>query len=67
MKLLLKNWANLKIYLFQTFPFFGVVAKLLTEEGKEIKGPGEGYLVINPFIIYTIFGDINNMYYFIKQ
>ena len=32
-------------YFFQTFPFFGVVAELLTEEGKIIEGEGEGYLV----------------------
>lgn len=29
----------------QTFPFFGVVAELVTEEGKLIEGTGEGYLV----------------------
>lgn len=27
-----------------TFPFFGVVPVILNDEGKEIEGPGEGYL-----------------------
>ncbi|GFY68017.1 acetyl-coenzyme A synthetase [Trichonephila inaurata madagascariensis] len=27
-----------------TFPFFGVVPVILNEQGKEIEGPGEGYL-----------------------
>jgi len=31
--------------LLQTFPFFGVVPELVTEEGKLIEGAGEGYLV----------------------
>ena len=31
--------------ILQTFPFFGVVAELVTEEGKLIEGAGEGYLV----------------------
>ena len=30
---------------FQTFPFFGVVPKLINEEGKIVEGKGEGYLV----------------------
>ena len=29
----------------QTFPFFGIVPVLLSDEGKEIEGAGEGYLV----------------------
>ena len=33
------------VLLLQTFPFFGVVPELVTEEGKLIEGPGEGYLV----------------------
>ncbi len=32
-------------YFSQTFPFFGVVPELLTEDGKVIEGEGEGYLV----------------------
>lgn len=42
-----------------SFPFFGVVAKLLSEEGKEITGPGEGYLVFEipwPGMMRTIYG-----------
>lgn len=42
-----------------TFPFFGVVVKLLTEDGKEIKGPGEGYLVFErpwPGMMRTVYG-----------
>ncbi|GAB6033029.1 Acetyl-coenzyme A synthetase, cytoplasmic [Chamberlinius hualienensis] len=43
-----------------TFPFFGVVPSLLDESGKEIEGPGEGYLVFNkpwPGIMRTVYGD----------
>jgi len=32
-------------FCLQTFPFFGVVPELLTEDGKVIEGEGEGYLV----------------------
>ena len=39
------GWIDLLISWFQTFPFFGVVPELLTEEGQVIKGKGEGYLV----------------------
>ncbi|XP_035227634.1 acetyl-coenzyme A synthetase, cytoplasmic-like [Stegodyphus dumicola] len=41
------------------FPFFGVVAKLLTEEGKEITGEGEGYLVFErpwPGMMRSVYG-----------
>ncbi|KAG8233845.1 hypothetical protein J437_LFUL006868 [Ladona fulva] len=43
-----------------TFPFFGVLPVLLDENGKEIQGPGEGYLVFRrpwPGIMRTIFGN----------
>jgi acetyl-CoA synthetase len=43
-----------------TFPFFGVVPALLTEEGKLIEGPGEGYLVFTkpwPGIMRTVYGN----------
>uniref|UniRef100_A0A0B6ZVD5 acetate--CoA ligase n=1 Tax=Arion vulgaris TaxID=1028688 RepID=A0A0B6ZVD5_9EUPU len=43
-----------------TFPFFGIVPALLTDDGKEISGPGEGYLVFKqpwPGIMRTVFGD----------
>jgi len=43
-----------------TFPFFGIVPSLLTDEGAEISGPGEGYLVFKqpwPGIMRTVFGD----------
>ncbi|XP_059141970.1 acetyl-coenzyme A synthetase, cytoplasmic-like [Physella acuta] len=43
-----------------TFPFFGIVPALLTDEGKEIVGPGEGYLVFKqpwPGIMRTVFGN----------
>ncbi|XP_042897518.1 acetyl-coenzyme A synthetase, cytoplasmic [Parasteatoda tepidariorum] len=42
-----------------TFPFFGVMPKLLTEEGKEINGEGEGYLVFDrpwPGMMRSIYG-----------
>ena len=33
-------------FCLQTFPFFGIVPALMTEEGKEITEPGvKGYLV----------------------
>ncbi|ESO86719.1 hypothetical protein LOTGIDRAFT_128665 [Lottia gigantea] len=43
-----------------TFPFFGVVPALLTEEGREIEGPGEGYLVFKkpwPSLMRTVYGN----------
>ncbi|CAG5133632.1 unnamed protein product [Candidula unifasciata] len=43
-----------------TFPFFGIVPALLTDDGKEISGPGEGYLVFKqpwPGIMRTVFGN----------
>lgn len=46
--------------LFQTFPFFGVKPSLLDESGKEIVGPGEGYLVFSqpwPGMMRTIYND----------
>ncbi|XP_013138023.1 PREDICTED: acetyl-coenzyme A synthetase [Papilio polytes] len=42
------------------FPFFGVQPTLLDENGKEIEGPGEGYLVFSrpwPGIMRTLFAD----------
>jgi acyl-coenzyme A synthetase/AMP-(fatty) acid ligase len=48
------------ISLFQTFPFFGVLPVLLDENGKEIHGAGEGYLVFRrpwPGIMRTLFGN----------
>jgi len=46
--------------LFQTLPFFGVMPALLDENGKEIRGPGEGYLVFRrpwPGMMRTLFGN----------
>ncbi|CAL1543210.1 unnamed protein product [Lymnaea stagnalis] len=43
-----------------TFPFFGIVPAILSDEGKEITGPGEGYLVFKqpwPGIMRTVFGN----------
>lgn len=43
-----------------TLPFFGVQPKLLTNEGQEIQGPGEGVLAIAdswPGQMRTVFGD----------
>ncbi|XP_013408207.1 acetyl-coenzyme A synthetase, cytoplasmic [Lingula anatina] len=43
-----------------TFPFFGVVPELLTEEGAVIEGEGEGYLVFKqpwPGIMRTVYGN----------
>ncbi|KAF4517788.1 hypothetical protein B566_EDAN002993 [Ephemera danica] len=43
-----------------TFPFFGVLPALLDENGKEIEGPGEGYLVFRrpwPGMMRTLFGN----------
>ncbi|XP_064098464.1 acetyl-coenzyme A synthetase, cytoplasmic-like [Macrobrachium nipponense] len=42
------------------FPFFGVDVALLDEEGREIKGEGEGYLVFRqpwPGIMRTVYGN----------
>ncbi|MEM9760096.1 MAG: acetate--CoA ligase, partial [Pseudomonadota bacterium] len=47
-----------------SFPFFGVELALLGEDGKEIDGPGSGYLVINsswPSQIRTVYGDHQRM------
>ncbi|KAL4541520.1 hypothetical protein Ndes2437B_g05877 [Nannochloris sp. 'desiccata'] len=43
-----------------TLPFFGVEPALVDEQGKEIEGPGTGYLVIKkpwPSMLRTIAGD----------
>lgn len=43
-----------------TLPFFGVLPVLLDENGTEIRGPGEGYLVFRrpwPGIMRTLFGN----------
>nr|XP_026690167.1 acetyl-coenzyme A synthetase, cytoplasmic [Ciona intestinalis] len=43
-----------------TFPFFGIVPAILSDEGVEIEGPGEGYLVFKqpwPGMMRTVFGD----------
>ncbi|RWS14926.1 acetyl-coenzyme A synthetase: cytoplasmic-like isoform X1 [Dinothrombium tinctorium] len=43
-----------------SFPFFGVVPAILNEEGKELHGPCEGYLVFKepwPAIIRTVDGN----------
>ena len=34
-----------KFLQLQSLPFFGVVPAILDEQGREIEGPGEGYLV----------------------
>ena len=49
---------------FASFPFFGVEPALLDEQGKEIEGPGSGYLVIKrswPAQIRTVYGDHQRM------
>ncbi|XP_014676866.1 PREDICTED: acetyl-coenzyme A synthetase, cytoplasmic-like [Priapulus caudatus] len=43
-----------------TLPFFGVVPALMSEEGKELEGEAEGYLVFKqpwPGIMRTVYGD----------
>jgi acetyl-CoA synthetase len=43
-----------------TRPFFGVQPALIDQEGNEMQGPGEGYLVIKdawPGLARTVFGD----------
>lgn len=43
-----------------TFPFFGVVPVLLDEDGKEISGEGEGYLVFRqpwPGMMRSVYGN----------
>uniref|UniRef100_T1J915 Acetyl-coenzyme A synthetase n=1 Tax=Strigamia maritima TaxID=126957 RepID=T1J915_STRMM len=43
-----------------TFPFFGVIPAILSEEGKELEGPAEGYLVFKrpwPGMMRTLYGD----------
>eukprot|EP00800_Vazella_pourtalesii_P017983 TRINITY_DN566_c0_g1_i18.p1 TRINITY_DN566_c0_g1~~TRINITY_DN566_c0_g1_i18.p1 ORF type:complete len:689 (+),score=179.83 TRINITY_DN566_c0_g1_i18:48-2069(+) len=43
-----------------TFPFFGIVPGIFNEEGKEIEGEGQGYLVIKkpwPSTMRTVYGD----------
>lgn len=43
-----------------TFPFFGIEPAILTEDGKEVEGPGKGYLVFKrpwPGIMRTVYGD----------
>lgn len=45
---------------FKTFPFFGVKPSLLDENGVEVQGEGEGYLVFDqpwPGIMRTIFNN----------
>lgn len=48
------------MFVFQTFPFFGVKPSLLDENGVEVQGPGEGYLVFSqpwPGIMRTIYNN----------
>lgn len=33
------------LLIFQTFPFFGVEPAILNEQGEEVEGEAEGYLV----------------------
>jgi acetyl-CoA synthetase len=43
-----------------SMPFFGVQPAIISNEGKELDGPGSGYLVIKeswPGILRTVFGD----------
>ncbi|XP_064617241.1 acetyl-coenzyme A synthetase, cytoplasmic-like [Liolophura sinensis] len=43
-----------------TFPFFGIVPAILKDDGTEIEGPGEGYLVFKqpwPGIMRTVYGN----------
>ncbi|TGD70936.1 acetate--CoA ligase [Mangrovimicrobium sediminis] len=47
-----------------SFPMFGVDVALLDESGKEIEGPGAGYLVVKaswPSQIRTVYGDHQRM------
>lgn len=51
---------NHVLHTFQTFPFFGVKPTLLDENGVEIVGAGEGYLVFSqpwPGMMRTIFNN----------
>lgn len=51
---------KLTFLFLQCFPFFGVEVALLDEEGQEIKGEGEGYLVFRrpwPGIMRTVYGN----------
>ncbi|GFO18920.1 acetyl-CoA synthetase [Plakobranchus ocellatus] len=43
-----------------TFPFFGIVPAILSDDGVEIEGPGQGYLVFKqawPGMMRTVYGD----------
>lgn len=43
-----------------TLPFFGIEPAILSEDGKEVEGPGKGYLVFKrpwPGIMRTVYGD----------
>ncbi|KAI6660455.1 Acetyl-coenzyme A synthetase, cytoplasmic isoform X1 [Oopsacas minuta] len=43
-----------------TFPFFGIVPAIFNEDGNEIEGEGQGYLVIKkpwPSTMRTVYGD----------
>ncbi|XP_053393969.1 acetyl-coenzyme A synthetase, cytoplasmic-like [Mercenaria mercenaria] len=43
-----------------TFPFFGVVPEILSEDGKTVEGEGEGYIVFKqpwPGIMRTVYGN----------
>jgi acyl-coenzyme A synthetase/AMP-(fatty) acid ligase len=61
LKFLIDYYVNHEIaFELQTFPFFGVLPVLLDESGKEIEGPGEGYLVFRrpwPGMMRTLFGN----------
>lgn len=37
--------SQLFFFTFQTFPFFGVEPTILNEQGEELEGEAEGYLV----------------------
>ena len=57
-------YLSFDIFTSQTFPFFGVVPELLTEEGKVIEGEGEGYLVSHHSDLAnfkTVSGDVNHL------
>jgi len=41
----IQNDVILLVLLFQTFPFFGVKAVILDENGTEVDGEAEGYIV----------------------
>lgn len=60
MEMLFIHLIDFFIWRSQTLPFFGVKPSLLDENGVEVVGEGEGYLVFSqpwPGMMRTIFND----------